>query len=316
MMLAVMPGWSGAADSDIVFATVGDIEISRAEFEREVYTAARGTFYHGRVPEEDEFIEFRKGIAQQLIDRKLLIAEARQRELQPDDAGIEARLALYEDQYGETERWQVEGEQMIATLRAKFEEDSLLEVLEADIRAVSEPDESAARAFYEANPDLFTQPARRRVSLILLAVPPSATADTWGAARDEAARIVTQLEEGESFEDLASLHSSDVSAGAGGDMGFIHEGTLAADAEKAIDALELNEVSAPVRVLEGIAIFKLTGIAPARLHAFDDVRERAIGLWKRQQGDERWEALIASLRSSNEIVVDDAYLTTLPDAAQ
>jgi hypothetical protein len=229
MMLAVMPGWSGAADSDIVFATVGDIEISRAEFEREVYTAARGTFYHGRVPEEDEFIEFRKGIAQQLIDRKLLIAEARQRELQPDDAGIEARLALYEDQYGETERWQVEGEQMIATLRAKFEEDSLLEVLEADIRAVSEPDESAARAFYEANPDLFTQPARRRVSLILLAVPPSATADTWGAARDEAARIVTQLEEGESFEDLASLHSSDVSAGAGGDMGFIHEGTLAAD---------------------------------------------------------------------------------------
>ena len=79
------------------------------------------------------------------------------------------------------------------------------------------------REYYDANQDLFTEPARNRVSLILVGVEPSASAATWKAAREEAARVRQRLDEGTAFDELARMHSSDITAAAGGDMGFLHQ---------------------------------------------------------------------------------------------
>lgn len=306
----------GAVDGEEVFASVGDIEITRAQFERAVYTAARQTFYHGRPPGAEEFVEFRRGIADQMIDRELLLLEAGRRDLQPDQAAIDARIASYESRYGETERWQKEGPKMIEALRARFEEDELLDALEADVRTVPKPDEAAVRSFYDDNPDLFTEPPQNRISLILLGVDPSAGSEAWAAATEEAQRILDKLEEGASFEEMAKLHSADLTASKGGDMGYLHAGMLGENAEKAIGELEVEGLSAPIQVLEGIAIFKLTERKPEQLRPLTEVRERAAELWQRQKGDAAWESLIAELRSKNEIFVDSEYLAKVPDYAR
>jgi parvulin-like peptidyl-prolyl isomerase len=301
-----------AADGDEVFATIGSDEITRAEFEREVYTEARQTFYHGKPPEGEEFIEFRKGVADRMIARRLLLNEAGRRGVQPDKEAIDAKIASYESRYGGTERWETEGPRMVAALREKFEEDSILELLEAQVRSVPEPDESAVRAFYDANPDLFTEPERKRVSLILLGVPPSSGTEVWAAAGDEAERILDQLAKGASFEDLATLHSADRSAAEGGDMGYLHSGMLGEDAEAVIGELDVGEVSEPVQVLEGIAIFKLTERAPSALRSFEDVRARAFALLEQEQGEVAWDGLLVELKSASEINVDGEYLVTVP----
>ena len=304
MLFAVSPAaFVHAAEAGApVLAKVGDIEISRDEFEREVYSEARQTFYHGSPPATDEFIEFRKAVAETLVNRKLLLKEAGRRGIGPDEAAIDARLAVYEDRYGDTERWQTEGEQMIAALRTRFEEDSILEALETAVKSVTPPEDELLRAFYDENPSLFTEPAQNRVSLI----------PGWQAARDEAARILEQLEKGESFEELARLHSSDPSARMGGDMGFQHSGRLGAGPEAAIEGLQVGDVSEPVRVLEGMAIFKLTERRASRLRSYDDVRGRAEELWVRQQGERQWQDLVADLRSTTPIEIDTEYLASLP----
>lgn len=311
--LAATGGLCGAVESDEVFARVGDVEITRAEFEREVYTAARQTYYHGSPPGADAFIDFRRDIADQMIDRELLILEAKRRELQADEAAIDARIASYESRYGDTERWKTDGAEMVASLRARFQEDELLGALEADVRTVPKPDEAAVRLFYEENPDLFTEPERKRVSLILLGVSPSAAGDVWAAATEEAQRILDELESGASFQELARLHSVDATARDGGDMGYLHAGMLSDSAEQAIEELGVGDVSGPVQVLEGIAVFKLTEKTPQELRAFAEVRERAAELWQRQQGDAAWDNLIGDLRSKNDIVVDDEYLVKVPE---
>jgi parvulin-like peptidyl-prolyl isomerase len=305
-----------AADMDGVFATVGTHEISREEFEQQVYQEARQTYYHGKAPGAEEFIEFRRRVADRMIDRQLLLAEARRRNIRADQEAIDSRLASYESRYGQTERWKTEGAEMVAALRAKFEEDGLVSALEADVRQVPVPDRSEVRAFYDGNPDLFTEPARNRVSLILLGVPPSASSQVWAAAREEAQRILGQLGDGASFEELAGLHSSDPSAPRGGDMGYLHSGMLGENAEAAINELELGGVSGPVQVLEGIAIFKLTERKPAALRSFDEVHDRAAELARRHQGDMAWDSLIARLRSEAKISVDDEYLVRVPAYAQ
>lgn len=311
LLSAPPAGIAETAAADDVFASVGETTISRGEFEREVYAAARQTYYHGTAPGEEEYIEFRKGVADKLIERRLLLKEAERRKIEPDDAAIDARIAQYELQYGDTERWQTEGPAMVSALRKRFEEDSLLERLEQAVRSVDTPNEAMVKAFYDDNPELFTQPASNRVAVILLGVQPSTGAPGWEAAREEAARIAERLESGVDFAELASLHSSDISASAGGDMGHQHQGALSADAEAAISKLEVGGVSAPVRVLEGIAIFKLLDRRPQRLRDFGDVEERATQLSIRQAGDERWRALVAELRANSDIWVDTDYLVNI-----
>ena len=205
---------------------------------------------------------------------------------------------------------------MVAVLRTRFEQDSVLETLEASVREVGDVDEAAVRRFYEEHPELFTQPAQNRLSLILLGVPASATPAIWKAARDEAHQVVAELGSGASFEELASIQSADLTSQAGGDMGYMHKGSLGGDAEKAIAELEVGEVSEPVQVLEGMAIFKLTGRKPSQLHSFEDVRQRATDLWLRDTGEQQWDALVAELRTASEVSVDSDYLVTIPGYAR
>jgi parvulin-like peptidyl-prolyl isomerase len=311
-ILAAPAQSSQAVVADTVFATVDDVEITRDAFERAVYAAARQTFYHGQPPGGEEFIEFRKSVADKMIVRELLLKEAERRGIEPDRASVDAQIAVYEDRYGDTERWQAEGPQMVAALRTKFDSDSVLEKLEAGVRTVPPTDD----ATYDENPALFTQPAQNRASIILLGVPAAATPAVWQAAREEAARVLQRLQDGDAFEELASLHSSDKTASAGGDMGFLHKGTLSAAAEEAVNTLAIGEVSEPVQVLEGIAIFKLTGRKPAELRSFEEVRQRAGDLLARDAGEQQWNALVADLRAASEVVVDTDYLTMLPEYVQ
>ena len=95
-------------------------------------------------------------------------------------------------------------------------------------------------------------------------------------------------------------------------MGFLHSGRLSKGAEDAIAELSIGDVSGPVRVLEGIAIFQLTERKPAQLRAFPVVRQRAGELWARHRGEERWHELNTKLRSVSRIEVDTDYLVTLP----
>lgn len=95
-------------------------------------------------------------------------------------------------------------------------------------------------------------------------------------------------------------------------MGYQHEGALSPEAESVIANLEVGEVSSPVRVLEGMVIFKLLDRRPRQLQAFEDVEERAAQLWSRQAGEEQWQQLLADLRSKAEIRVDADYLVYTP----
>jgi parvulin-like peptidyl-prolyl isomerase len=311
--LAALPAaYADEAADEAVFAYVGATKITREEFEREVYTAARQTFYHGQPPGKEEYIEFRKSVADRLIDRELLVEEAQRRQIEPDEASIDARIAQYEVRYGDTERWLSDGPAMVAALRVRFEEDSLVERLEAEVRNVQAPDEATAKAFYEENPKLFTQPASNQVAVILLGVAPSSGAPGWEAAREKARRIVDQLAAGADFAELAAQHSSDTSAQAGGDMGYQHEGALSPDAEAAIAELDIGGVSEPIRVLEGMVIFKLLDRRPRQLQDFADVEERAGHLWVRQAGEDRWQQLLVDLRAKADVRVDTAYLMHAP----
>ena len=56
-----------------------------------------------------------------------------------------------------------------------------------------------------------------------------------------------RIENGTDFAELARLHSNDLSAAKGGDLGWMYQGDTVPDFEKAMDALKINQLSDPVQ---------------------------------------------------------------------
>lgn len=66
-------------------------------------------------------------------------------------------------------------------------------------------------------------------------------------ARTRLIQLKERVENGASFEELAKLHSDDLSASKGGDLGWLNPGDTVPDFERMMDSLQPGQVSDPVR---------------------------------------------------------------------
>ncbi|MBP7423213.1 MAG: peptidylprolyl isomerase [Sulfuritalea sp.] len=70
---------------------------------------------------------------------------------------------------------------------------------------------------------------------------------TEAEARRKLVAIKERLDNGADFAEIARLNSNDLSAARGGDLGWLNQGDTVPDFEKAMDALKIKEVSAPIQ---------------------------------------------------------------------
>lgn len=293
-----------------LYAQIGDDIITRQQLDIETQRAMRQRFYHFNPPEAERQA-FRREVAGEVITRTLLLQEAARRDIEPDGSRIDVIIDGYAKRYENNPGWQQSGPQMLEALRVHLADKDQLRQLEEQVRALEPPNEQQLRRYYADHPDKFTEPSQRRLSLILLEIDPSSPTSAWQAASAEGGDLVSKIQEGADFAELARLHSADKSAENGGDMGYLHRGMLTEEAEVTIDELAVGEVSGPIRMLEGIAIFRLEARKPEQRHEFDTVRDRAGELWREQEGDRQLQALQRALRQSTPIEVFDPSL--LPD---
>jgi parvulin-like peptidyl-prolyl isomerase len=195
---------------------VGSVEITRGDLELAFRRAARQKFYHGKPP-QGELEALRRNVANELIERTLLLQEAQRMGVQPDRDKIAAQIDGYRQRYASSPRWQEQQHEMERRITRYLSEQDLIQQLEAGVRAVSPPSEQQLRAFFAANTDKFTEPAQDHLSLILLKVPPHEQQATWEAALRRAAALVAELRAGVDFASLARANSDDESASRGGD---------------------------------------------------------------------------------------------------
>ena len=123
---------NGVAVAEEFFATVGDEGISWAEYEAHVDAGLRQRYFHGKVPEA-EMQAFREEMAQELIDRVLLVQEARRRGLQPQSADVEAEIEQTRQRYRHNPAWTEQEETVVARLRQAVIKRDLIDQLRKQV---------------------------------------------------------------------------------------------------------------------------------------------------------------------------------------
>ena len=290
------------------FAVVNGAVISAQEFDNALAAAIRQKFYHRQAPEE-QLAALRGEVTERLVNRVLLLKEALRRGIRPDEEQVRAKIADYEKRYRDSPQWQESRAQVLPVLTRALEEQSAVAQLEAAIRVAPPPTEAGLHAYYESHPKLFTQPEQLRLSMILVKIDPSSPAPVREQALAQAQNIVKRLANGADFADLAREHSGDSTARDGGDLGYRHRGMLPQGIETEIDKLAPGAISAPLRLLEGVAIFRVAERRPAQLKTLDEVRVNVAELWAREQGETQWRELNAMLRVGAEIRIGPERLS-------
>lgn len=303
---------SPAVASEAIFATVGDVVITREEYDATFASAARGKFYHGKPP-DDEIAQLQRDVADQMVANILIFREAKQRGITADAEEVDKILQGYEQRYANSEQWKQNREKLLPGLTSRLERDSLLKKFEAMIRNVPMPDEREINEYYLANPDKFTEPEQIRVAVILLKVDPSSTEAVWKTAEEEAVAIKKRLDGGDEFGSLAKIHSGDPSAQNGGDMGYLHRGMLQDTAQDVLDKAKPGEITPHVHLLEGVAIFRLTDRKISKLNTLEKVHDRARDLLMRDQSEAAWKLLITKLKKETPTKVDQSRFLPLPE---
>ena len=299
-----------------VFAKVNQEEIPAARYFEEFQKGVRETFYHGKVSEK-ELADFRSKVTTNLINHVLFMQEAKRLGIKPDPKAVEKQVGVETQKYRKQKNWQNSKQAIIDSIKQKIEVENVIDQLKHRTQTIAKPPIKDVRQYYSENQDKFTAPKKWNVSIIMLKVPPSSPNSDWMQASELADDLVKKLKAGENFEELARIHSGDDSAADGGNMGFIHTGMLSKPAQKVLNTLHVGQVSDPVMLLQGVAIFRLNAVQDAVLNKFDDVKQRAEDLLLRDLKQQAWEKLEITLRRQaniriNKSVVDSASARPKP----
>lgn len=159
------------------------------------------------------------------------------------------------------------------------------------INSVSDVTEEDAKAFYNGNQHLFLEPSQVRASHILV--------ETEEVAMD----LYTKISAGENFEELAIDNSTCPSGVNGGDLNYFSKGQMVPEFEDATLALEIGQVSQPVKTQFGYHIIKLTDKKEEAAYSYDEVKENILQNLKAQNQHDTYNAYLDTLRAKYEIVM-------------
>jgi peptidyl-prolyl cis-trans isomerase C len=292
-----------------VVARVNDAPITSDRLDSALRRVIPFESFHRNVSAET--VERLRGKALEgLVDEELRYQEGMRRGLTPSTADVDAGFKAVVARYGSREAFeQARRASGASTEDVRREIQRTLVVQKAFDHAVTsrcQVSADEAARFYADNPARFVVPEQLRVYAISIGVDPGAPARAWSDAQAKAEQVLGQIENGAPFEEMARKYSTDKTRESGGDMGFVHRGSLADEFEQALRDLKPGGVSPVIRTLYGFHIVRVASIRPPERKALPEV---AAGIQKdltKQRCAETEAAWTARLRASATIVLTDA----------
>jgi peptidyl-prolyl cis-trans isomerase C len=287
-----------------VIARVNGETLAKGELERAIKNVEARA---GRpVPAEQRDRVYR-GVLNDLIAFKLVLAEAKLRGIGVTPEEISGRIATIRKQFP-TEAAFAEALKSRGMTVADLEDEARTELVvnktvEAEVTSKIDVTPQDLETFYKENPQQFQEQESVRASHILFQVDKNAAPAAKDAVRAEAEAVLKRAKAGEDFAALAKQYSKDSSASQGGDLNFFRRGQMVPPFEQAAFALKVGEVSDLVESDFGLHIIKVTDKKPGRQVPLAEVSDRLSQFLKQRKQQAATDAFLEGLRAKYKVEV-------------
>jgi peptidyl-prolyl cis-trans isomerase C len=175
--------------------------------------------------------------------------------------------------------------------------------LKKKVEQEAQVSDAELKKFYDENKEKFKTGEQVRASHILV------------KTEKEAEDILKQLKNGANFEDLAKKYSTDSTAAKGGDLGWFSKGAMVPEFDKVVFGLKEGQLSGIVKTQFGYHIIKVTGVRPAGIRAFDEVKEQIKSTLLPSKQQEIFQKMKEDLKKNAKVSIKEDALKNLNLAA-
>jgi parvulin-like peptidyl-prolyl isomerase len=174
---------------------------------------------------------------------------------------------------------------VLARVRLQLISQKIEQKLTGDI---SDPSESDAKAFYDANSSQFSQPEQRNIRIILNQDP---------AQVNQALAALKQDNSPASWKKVAAQYSTDSTSK---DKGGVRTGVVAGTFEQPLDDQVFNaaqgQLVGPITTPTGTYVFQVDAITPETTQPFDTLKDQIVQQLKSQKQQEAFSAFLTQYR--------------------
>ena len=136
-----------------------------------------------------------------------------------------------------------------------------------------------------------------QLSQILIKLPEHPTEQQLADAKARAVTAIDRVKGGEEFAKVAGDTSDDDSTKAtGGELGWFERGSMPADLEQVVFAMDKGDVRGPITSPQGLKVFYLTDIKKSTVQPFAQVKEQLSREIRRHEMDKATATWIEELR--------------------
>lgn len=280
---------STASVTDRIIAVVNTELIMLSELKAEVASEERriqDTYRGAELKRRLQQVEY-MGLTR-MIERKLQLQTAKTKGVEVADDEVQ-RAALELKRQGE----QVDETNPNDKKNIK-EQLLLMRVVDREVRSGVMVTELELQRYYQSHQNRFLIPDEYRISQILIL---RKSRETEEEARERATSVSSALKQGGDFAEMALKYSDGPEATKGGNIGFVRQGELLPQIERALSALEPGQVTEAIQTSDGWHIIKLDEKRLPQFRPFAEVKTEIQTLVFQQKTEDVYQIWLGDLKN-------------------
>jgi len=271
---------------------------------------------------DSKIADMKKKILERMIDQKLLLQEAKKKNVKISSKDIEDGLKTIKERFktrdGKTLTDAEADADFTSELKkqdltiAKFkdqlkDEISVSKIIDSEVIAkVVPPTEEELKTYYEKNRDKLTEPERYSVRHILIRVNKDASMKDKSQALNKIKEAQKKLKKGEDFAKVAEEYSEDPgSVKKGGDLGYVEKGMMVKNFEDVMLKTPVGKLSDYFETEFGYHILKIDAKKPEQKKSFEEVKEPLSKYMTAEKQQIESEKYVKSIRDKANITITD-----------